>query len=404
MAKTVVGSFDSYSEAQSVVEELVNIGVPRDEISIVANDTAGRYSEGRTDTSGTASGAGKGAVVGGAIGGAAGLAAGLAGLAIPGIGPIIAAGPIAAALAGAGAGAVAGGLIGGLTHLGVSEEDAHVYAESVRRGGALVTVRAEENTAERAAEVMRNHNAVDVDRRAEEWKRGGWSGFDANAQPYSAQNDIERDRQTVLPVVEEELNVGKRQVQRGGVRVNARMTEQPVEEQVRLREEHARVERRPVDRPATEADLAAFKEGTIEVRESAEEAVVAKQARVVEEVIVGKEVSERTDTVSDTVRRTEVDVDRVGSGRLSGSPAGANDPFRTHYQTHYASTGRAYDEYAPAYQYGSTLRSDARYSGRDWSTIEPEARRDWEASHRGSPWENFKDAVRHGWESVTGRR
>jgi uncharacterized protein (TIGR02271 family) len=404
MAKTVVGSFDNYSEAQSVVEELVTIGVPRSEISIVANDSDGRYSGSGTDTaSGTASGAGKGAVLGGAIGGAAGLAAGLAGLAIPGIGPIIAAGPIAAALAGAGAGAVAGGLIGGLTHVGVSEEDAHYYAESVRRGGALVTVRAEDDIAERAAEVMRNHNAVDVDKRAAEWKRSGWTGFDPNAKPYSAQ-DIERERGTVLPVVEEELEVGKRQVQRGGVRVSARMTEQPVEEQVRLREEHARVERRPVDRAATDADLAAFKEGTIEVRESAEEPVVAKQARVVEEVHVGKEVSDRTETVTDTVRRTDVDVDRVGSGKLTGSASGANDPFRTHYQTHYANTGRAYDEYAPAYEYGSTLRSNARYSGRDWSTIEPEVRRDWEASHRGSKWENFKDAVRHGWDNVTGRR
>jgi len=403
MAKTVVGSFDNYGEAQSVVEELVDIGVARDEISIVANDTAGRYSSDHTGTPGAASGAGKGAVVGGAIGGAAGLAAGLAGLAIPGIGPIIAAGPIAAALAGAGAGAVAGGLIGGLTHVGVSEEDAHVYAESVRRGGALVTVRAEDDMAERAAEVMRNHNAVDVDRRAEEWKREGWTGFDVNAKPYSAEN-MNREHETVLPVVEEDLQVGKRQVERGGVRVNARMTEQPVEEQVRLREEHARVERRPVDRPATEADLAALKQGTIEVRESAEEAVVAKQARVVEEVRVGKEVTDRTETISDTVRRTDVDVDNLATGKLSGSSSGANDPFRTHYQTHYANTGRAYDDYAPAYQYGSTLANDTRYKGRDWSAIESDARRDWETSHRGSAWENFKDAVRHGWESVTGRR
>jgi uncharacterized protein (TIGR02271 family) len=264
-----------------------------------------------------------------------------------------------------------------------------------------VTVRAEDNIAERAAEVMRTHNAVDVENRAQEWKRQGWSGFDANAKPYSAA-DSERER--VLPVVEEELQVGKRQVERGGVRVDTRVTEQPVEEQVRLREERARVERRPVDRPATEADLAAMKEGSIEVRESAEEAVVAKQARVIEEVHVGKEVTDRTETIQDTVRRTDVDVDNLGSGRLTGSAPGSNDPFRTHYQTHYASTGRSYDEYAPAYQYGSTVGGDARYSGRDWSAIEPDVRRDWETSHRGSAWENFKDAVRHGWESVTGRR
>jgi len=402
MAKTVVGSFDNYSEAQAVVDELVDIGVPRDEISIVANEKGGQYTSSDTtsDAGGTASGVGKGAVVGGAIGGAAGLAAGLAGLAIPGIGPIIAAGPIAAALAGAGAGAVAGGLIGGLTHVGVPEEDAHYYAESVRRGGALVTVRAEDNIADRAAGVMRNHNAVDVEKRAEEWKRSGWTGFDANAKPYSAADGSER----VLPVVEEELNVGKRQVDRGGVRVNTRVTEQPVTEEVRLREEHARVERKPVDRPATEADLAAFKEGTIEVRESAEEAVVAKQARVVEEVRVGKEVNDRSETITDTVRRTEVDVDKVGSGRLTGSESDPRERYRTHYRTNFGSSGRSFDEYAPAYEYGSTVASDARFSGRDWSTIEPDVRREWETKNRGGAWDNFKDAVRHGWENVTGRR
>ena len=89
---------------------------------------------------------------------------------------------------------------------------------------------------------------------------------------------------------------------------------------------------------------------------------------------------------------------------LAGSASGSSDPFRTHYQTHYANTGRSYDEYAPAYQYGSTVGGDTRYSGRDWSAIEPDLRRDWEASHRGNAWENFKDAVRHGWENVTGRR
>ena len=403
MAKTVVGSFDNYSEAQDVVEELVNIGVPRDEISIVANDADQRHSAGRSDAGETASGAGKGAVVGGAIGGAAGLAAGLAGLAIPGIGPIIAAGPIAAALAGAGAGAVAGGLIGGLTHLGVSEEDANYYAESVRRGGALVTVRAEDDIAEPAAEVMRQHNAIDVDKRAEGWKGSGWRGFDANAKPYSAE-DIDRERGTVLPVVEEELQVGKKQVERGGVRVDTRVTEQPVKEEVRLREERARVERRPVDRPATEADLAAFKEGTIEVRESVEEPVVAKRARVVEEVHVGKETTDRTETITDTVRRTDVEVDRLGDGKLTGSRSDLNDAFQTHYRTQFAGSGRSYDDYAPAYQYGSTVGSDPRYSGRDWSAIEPNVRRDWEASHRDSAWENFKDAIRHGWDSVRGRR
>ncbi|SNS12547.1 conserved domain-containing protein [Noviherbaspirillum humi] len=116
-----------------------------------------------------------------------------------------------------------------------------------------------------------------------------------------------------IPVVQEDLQVGKREVQRGGVRVFQRVRETPVNEEVQLREEQVHVERHPVDRPASEADLAAFKEGTVEMREMAEEAVLSKTARVVEEVEVGKEVRERTEQINDTVRRTEVDVEQLGA-------------------------------------------------------------------------------------------
>jgi len=145
------------------------------------------------DVADDASGAATGAVTGGVVGGAAGLAASLMGLAIPGIGPIIAAGPIVATLSGAGVGAVAGGLIGGLTDMGVSKNDAEYYAESVRRGGALVTVRADDSRAERAAEIMREHGAVDIERRAEQWRQRGWTGWNDQAQPYTPE-DIDRDR------------------------------------------------------------------------------------------------------------------------------------------------------------------------------------------------------------------
>ena len=120
--------------------------------------------------------------------------------------------------------------------------------------------------------------------------------------------------QTTIPVVEEELQVGKREVERGGVRVESRVEEKPVAAEVQLREEHVRVERRPVDRPVTDADKA-FREGSLEVTERAEEAVVSKTARVVEEVVVGKQVEEHTETVSETLRRTDVDVQEVNQGR-----------------------------------------------------------------------------------------
>lgn len=114
-----------------------------------------------------------------------------------------------------------------------------------------------------------------------------------------------------LPVIEEEIRVGKRTVERGGVRVRTRVEEIPVEEQVRLREETVHVERRPVNRAVTDADAAAVRGGVIEVTEVGEEAVVAKQARVVEEVVVGKEVVEHQETVRDTVRRTDVEVEQI---------------------------------------------------------------------------------------------
>lgn len=200
MAKTIVGSFDSFNEAQEVVRDLQQIGFSRDDVSVIANNATGQYSSTYATTEGqatpgtvsdTGAGTATGAAAGGVLGGAAGLVVGLMGLAIPGVGPIVAAGPIAAALAGAGVGAVAGGLIGGLTGVGVSEDDASYYAESVRRGGALVTVRADDSRADEAASLMRNHGAVDIERRVEQWKQEGWTPRDPAT--YSADR-LERDR------------------------------------------------------------------------------------------------------------------------------------------------------------------------------------------------------------------
>jgi uncharacterized protein (TIGR02271 family) len=116
-------------------------------------------------------------------------------------------------------------------------------------------------------------------------------------------------------VIQEELEIGKRIVERGGVRVHSHIEKMPIEEVIRLREEHVEVERRAVNRPVSAAD--AFEEVTIEVTETAEEAVVAKQARVVEEVIVGKRSEEHDEKIQETVRRQDVDVEplpRTGTG------------------------------------------------------------------------------------------
>jgi len=193
-----------------------------------------------------------------------------------------------------------------------SDDHAGKYSEAVRRGGTVVAVDAEnDDDVEKASAVMTHLGTIDVDQREAQWKSKGWTGFDPKS-PLLSEDEQAFERDSV-PVVQEELVVGKRTINTGGLRVIKRMTETPVSKIVSLREEHATIERRPVNRAATEADFANFKEGTVEVREMAEQAVVGKTARVVEEVQIGKEASERNETVSDTVRRTDVDVERVAA-------------------------------------------------------------------------------------------
>ncbi|MFO0647250.1 MAG: DUF2382 domain-containing protein [Polyangiales bacterium] len=332
MAKTIVGIFDEPSEAAAVVQELAEAGIPRDNISLITNraeyddnddddrddDRDVRDDTVRTSAKGDGNEVLTGAGIGAVLGGIGGLLVGLAVLPIPGIGPVIAAGPIATTLAGLGIGAATGGMVGALTTLGVPEEHAHHFAEAVRRGSTLVTVTADDALAARVSGIMNRHHAVDVNQRAAYWRQGGWTGYDAKAPAYTAEQ-IARERlaygnrdlnqgQVSIPVVEEEFKVGKREVQGGSVRVSKRVVERPVEESVSLRDERVNVERRTVDRPATSADQGAFREGTMEFKETVEEPVVTKTARVVEEVVINKDVKARTAKVKDTVKRTEVDV------------------------------------------------------------------------------------------------
>jgi len=338
MSKTVVGLFDDFSHAQMVVNELEAAGFRREDISIVTNQHGVSHgtatqSAGADQGHGVVGGAVGGAVKGGVIGGLTGLAASLAMLMIPGVGPALAVGPIAATLSGAGLGAAGGGVIGALTGLGIPHNEAGYYAEGIRRGSTLVSVTTEDRRADEAMALFNRHNPVDIDERSSHYTSTGYSGYNENAPHYTPEQ-ITAERNTYstarstpamgttatsgtnevsIPVVEEELTVGKREVTRGGARIHTHITERPVEETVTLREEHVNVERHPVNRAASAADLNTFKEGTFEVTERSEEAVVAKQARVVEEVVINKEATERTETIHDTVRRTDVDVDELNA-------------------------------------------------------------------------------------------
>lgn len=303
-------------------------------------------------------------------------------------------------------------------------DDAGVYSEAVRRGSYMLSIDAPtEAQADRAADILQRFNAVDLDQRASHWRSSGWTGYQSDAPMYTAE-EIRNDRDlysktTVtgtgqqggsgtqasgqsIPVIEEQLQVGKRAVQRGGVRIYRHITETPVQESVQLREEHVTIERTAVDEPASAADIEAFKEGTIEVRETSEEPVIGKTARVVEEVRVGKEVSERTETIQDTVRRTDVEVEQLGAQATGTGKIVGDDDFRTHWQTAYGSSGEKYEDYASAYRYGADIANQQKYHGYRWDELEPQVRSDWEASHAGSPWERTKQAVRYGWEKMKG--
>jgi len=316
-------------------------------------------------------------------------------------------------------------LVETLADLDVPADEAYAYTEGVRRGGALVVVESSDERAERGMAILQRLHPVNIHERIAQWQQEGWTSAAAQARtvattatatpgtqgrPRTPQQGTE-DTEVTIPVVEEDLSVSKRAVEHGHVRIYSRVTERPVEEAVRLREERVTVERRPVDRPATDADFAAAaQQQVIEMTETVEEPVVTRRARVVEEVVVQKEETERTETVRGTERHTEVEVQRAPedatTARRAAAPQGfeAYDAtFREHYTTAFATSGAAYTAYEPAYRYGYELGTNERYRGHDWVALEGDARRDWEARHPGT-WTRFHDAIRHAWEAVRGRR
>lgn len=260
MAQTVIGFFDNYSKAQSAVEQLAAAGISRDRIDIASGRSS---SENTSHSSGSDT----------RNEGESGISRFFRNL------------------------------------FGDDDDNVDRYSRVGHNSEAIVTVHAQsESEAERAADLLDDYGAVDVDERA--------SGYSATSGSRTSDSD---DRSESIPVIREELEVGKREVERGGVRVRSRIVERPVEENVRLREEHVRIERNPVDRPVSSSDLGAFREGEIELTERAEVPVVNKEARVVEEVRLSKEVTEREETIRDTVRSTDVDVENTTSNNTGTS-------------------------------------------------------------------------------------
>jgi len=287
------------------------------------------------------------------------------------------------------------------------DDDQQIYAEATRRGAVAVGLSFDDDdtaaSSDKAIQIMQRHNPIDFQTEVAQWRQQGWTGYSHQAagQQTGAQATAARAATTQaatthastthaattqtaaarvqgqgeqkIPVVQEELKVGKRAVQSGGVRVHTRVIETPVQEQVNLREERVTVDRRPVNRPLTAADQP-FQDKVIEATETVEEAVVSKQARVVEEVTLRKDATQRTETVRDTVRKTDVNVEQIDT-----------DP-----------------RYAPAREFATKFFADNRYKGRSWDEIEPDARTSFEKSNPGK-WNEFRDVIRSRYDRDTAR-
>ncbi|WP_426954221.1 YsnF/AvaK domain-containing protein [Muricoccus radiodurans] len=224
-----------------------------------------------------------------------------------------------------------------LNTLQLPANDLALLEEGVRRGGAAVVAKVPDDEFTLAADALEESGAVDLDAREAEWRAAGWRGYQGSTQTAAMGSTVaERlsgagtasatatgrlEGEEVIPIVEEQIHVGKREVEHGRVRIRSYVVETPVSEAVTLRDEQVHVERRAVDLPLSAVEDA-FRERTIEAVEHDEEAVVAKDVRVKEELVIRKDVTERTQTISDTVRRTEVEVEdtRSGAAGVSGSP------------------------------------------------------------------------------------
>jgi uncharacterized protein (TIGR02271 family) len=251
----------------------------------------------------------------------------------------------------------------GLHNLPLSNEDRHVYGEGIRRGGYMLCAEVDGNEdTDKIVSILEQTSSVDLDERQESWRKEGWQGTSGTASTSSAGSQAfagtgsagtqglgatsrssgQSLEEEHIPIVEEQLVVGKREVNRGGARVRTYVREVPVHEEVSLREEHVSVERRPVDqkleRGALDRDSGTFQERTIEMTEMSEEAVVAKEAHVREEIVVKKTAEQRTEQIDDTVRRTEVEVDEGKSGSAFGFKG--NEERSSSERTGFESTDR----------------------------------------------------------------
>ena len=373
--KTVIGVFSDVAEARRTYEELMTLGFQARDISVVTEPT--RQSVMRLDN--------------------------MKPMELGDAGKLAASGPLADVMR-----TGDGGLSGSLRRLGLSASLADHYASAVRGGETLESVVVEDKDADRVAQVMSRHAARlgETPARSERTElktaaaatgagaalAGGAATIKGAVERVAERvkgepgkkrehfADDLRDEDRSIPVIREELRVGKREIERGHIHVSVHVLEKPVSESINLREERVEVERRTMNRPLR-ADETELRNEEVDITEYAEEAVIEKEARVVEEVAVHKRITSRDEVISDKLRSTEVDVT---------SDLGDKVAFKQYLESRGETGG--FEEHLQAHEIGRGLRK----SGGRWEEIEPNARERWEAKQPGT-WERFKESVRYGW-------
>jgi len=335
--KTVVGLFENLDQAQSSFADLARLGLSAERIGLLSRPSAGLSGKG------------------------------LSTVELPDVGTVAANRPMLDLLDEPSLRRNREGMLAALMKMGVSKAEAERCVDVIKRGGALEAMIIADDKEGEALAILR--------------RRAGDGKYQAEALP----------REVVIPLIQEELSVDKREIDAGGVRISTRVTSRPIDKTVTLYEEHIKVERRIVDRPIDAADEA-FSDRSISMKASAEEPLIEKRCHVVEEIVIHKDRSEHVETIRDTLRHTEVDVSELPAekGRKLASS------YRKHFDEAYASEAE-FESYAPAYQFGEELRGKSE--GEEWSKVEPRAKSMW-AEKGSGPYERFKDAIRFAWEKA----
>lgn len=368
--KTVIGLFPNLGDAESSMNEFVRLGFPPDQIGLMAPVRAGAPE---------------------------GSKAAMNLLELPDLGRVAANDPMLQLIDAPTLEKNHDGAMAALVNMGVPQNDAVRYVEGIRSGGTLEAVRIDDDKENAALAIMRRHA----------YGNGG------GQQRVAAKERVDYDRAAkarlrdgdiVIPVVDEELRVGKREYDAGGVRVTTHVSARPVDQTITVREERVNVQRRVVDRPIDEGDEA-YRDRAFDLTSFTEEPLVTKRAHVVEEIRIHKDSTERVERIQDTLRHTDVRVSELAGEQLPGK-VGQQQRFdkgfyTDHYNKTYAGQNYSFEYVEPAYRFGEGMRYD--FAERDWDSAELKARPLWEKKHPGT-WEKFREAIRAGWHRATGTK